>query len=199
MNALKTIFAAAVLTLVLAPSVYAQSTVDVISRGIFSEIEKRIIREHYGVDPNTVDTDDTAPDWAVKDEADEDAKPKSNGKNKNKGKGKSKGLPPGLAKRAELPPGLARQLKENGRLPAGLAKRDLPDDLMAKLAKRPPSQDVTIVDGDVVLADAATGIILDVIKDVVRGGTKAPPQQQIQETEENLMDAVLKSIFSSGK
>lgn len=200
MNALKTIFAAAVLTVVLAPSVHAQSTGDVIAGAIFSEIEKRIIREHYGVDPNTVDTDDTAPEWAVKNgDEDEDAGQKSNGKNKNKGKGKSKGLPPGLAKRAELPPGLARQLKEKGRLPAGLAKRDLPDDLMAKLAKRPPSQDVTIVDGDVVLADAATGIILDVIKDVVRGGTKAPPQQQIQETEENLMDAVLKSIFSSGK
>lgn len=199
MNTLKSIFVAAILTLLMVPSVQAQSTVDVIAGGIFSEIEKRIIREHYGVDPNVVNTDDTAPEWAVKNgDDDEDDGQKSKGKNKNKGKGKSKGLPPGLAKRAELPPGLARQLKEKGRLPAGLAKRDLPEDLMAKLGKRPTSQEVTIIDGDVVLADVATGIILDVIKDVVRGKTIAPPQQQDQEAEENLLDAVLKSIFSSG-
>lgn len=210
MNILKTILSAAVLILVLTPSVHAQSTTDVVAGAIFSEIEKRIIREHYGVDPNVVNTDETAPKWSVKDgddDEDEDRGEKKKGKNKkDKGKGKSKGLPPGLAKRAELPPGLARQLKEKGRLPAGLAKRDLPDDLMAKLAKRPPSQEVTVVDGDVVLADAATGIILDVIKDVVRGGTSGatggsmvPPQPQDQEAEENLLDAVLKSIFSSGK
>lgn len=206
MNALKTIFAAAVLSLLMVPAVHAQSTADVITDAVFSEIEKRIIREHYGVDPNVSSTDDTAPEWAVKDDEDEGRGEQKKGKNKkDKGKGKSKGLPPGLAKRGELPPGLARQLKEKGRLPAGLAKRDLPEDLMAKLDKRPPSQEVTVVGGDVVLADVATGVILDVIKDVVRGGTNgatdgtlAPPQAQDQAAEENLLDAVLKSIFSSG-
>lgn len=78
-------------------------------------------------------------------------------------------LPPGLAKRdGDLPPGLQKQLERTGRLPPGLEKRRLPDDLEAAL---PPLEDGTdrhVVGRDVVLIETATGVILDILRDVVR-------------------------------
>jgi hypothetical protein len=78
-------------------------------------------------------------------------------------------MPPGLAKKDKLPPGLQRQLENNGRLPPGLAKRDLPTELEAQ---PPPLQEGTerlIVDNDVVLIHQATGVVLDMLRDIVRG------------------------------
>lgn len=208
----------AVLWVFAASGAQAQAVQDM----VFSEVEKRIVRDYYGV-PATQQTreDDTPPEWAVRDgdaESDDDQgqrdKPqkdkgqKDKAKGNAKDKGKSKDLPPGLAKRDDLPPGLAKQLKDKGRLPPGLAKRDLPTDLAAQLPARPDSQEVTVVEGDVVLADKATGIILDVIKDVVANGggvnsdgARAAPSPQDQDApaaEENLLDAVLKSVFGGG-
>lgn len=237
MKSLKAIPAALVALMIALPAAQAQtqtqSAGQVIRDMVFSEVEKRLIRDHYGVDAAQQPSDDSAPEWAVKDggddaeadEADDDngptkdkAKDKTKGKGnkgkdkakdkaKGKGNGKSKQMPPGLAKRDELPPGLAKQLKEKGRLPPGIAKRDLPSDLASKLPARDPSQEVTVVDDDVVLVDKATGVILDVIKDVVTNGgaggatnpdgTLAAPGPQSQDggSEDNLLDTVLKSIF----
>ena len=131
-------------------------------------------------------------------------------KGKDGDKGQSKGLPPGLAKRDSLPPGLQKQLDKNGRLPPGLAKRDLPEDLASKLPRRDGSQDVTIVDNDVVLIDRATGVILDVLNDVIVGtggqttvpttnpdGTLRSPGPQTQDRGESdsAMGKFLKGIF----
>lgn len=196
----------AALMLLVSPMVQAQTT---LKDAVFSAIEKRIIREHFGVPAQAQTSEDqTAPEWAVKDGDDDeqrDDKAKKN-KGKDKGKGKSKGLPPGLAKRDALPPGLAKQLADKGRLPPGLAKRDLPADLASQLPKRPADQEVKVVEGDVVLLDTATGIILDVLKDVVRNGTPtansdgtlAPPSSQDQGVEDNFLDTLFKSIFNSG-
>lgn len=212
-----------------APAAHAQSGGQVVRDMIFSEVERRIIREHFGVGSAQQQPreDSGAPDWAVKtmddvDDArdddgdrggdDEDrAKPEKDkkGKGKGNGKDKSKQMPPGLAKRDQLPPGLAKQLAEKGRLPPGIAKRDLPADLAAKLPARPDDQEVTIVDGDVVLVDKATGIILDVIRDVVTNGAgggadattnpdgtlAAPGPNTPNGAEDTLLDTVLKSIF----
>ena len=83
-----------------------------------------------------------------------------------KDKGKRKGMPPGLAKRGgDLPPGLA---KRGGELPPGLAKR-LPRDLESDLPRRSPNFRRVIVDNDIVLIDAATNKVLDVLEDVIRG------------------------------
>jgi len=79
------------------------------------------------------------------------------------GGGKSKGLPPGLAKRDELPPGLAKR----DQLPPGLAKRDLPSDLEHKLGRTRHGTKRVIVGNDVLLIQAATGVVLDIIHDVV--------------------------------
>lgn len=77
--------------------------------------------------------------------------------------GKAKGLPPGLAKRDQLPPGLAKR----DRLPPGLAKRDLPSGLHSRLGPARHGTRRYIVGNDVLLIEAATGIVLDIIYDVV--------------------------------
>jgi hypothetical protein len=84
-----------------------------------------------------------------------------------KGK-KDKGLPPGLAKRDRLPPGLEMQLERRGRLPPGLEKRALPDDLARRLGPRRDGAVRHVVGRDVVLVDVATGVILDILRDIVR-------------------------------
>lgn len=213
--------------LLAAPEALAQSTGDTLKTMVFNEVEKRIVRDYFGVTANQQTQDPSAPEWAVKDQRnadnvennddneDEDGDKRGKkekgkkGKKDGKDKGKSKGLPPGLAKRDQLPPGLQRQLERNGRLPSGLAKRDLPADLMSRLPKRANNQDVTLVEGDVVLLDKATGIILDVIKDVVTNGagggaalpnpdgTLAAPSPQNQSNEPTVLDSILKSIFGN--
>lgn len=115
---------------------------------IFSEIEKRTIEEYYqGRFGKPV------------------AQQKKKGKHHNKGK-KQKGLPPGLAKRQSLPPGLAKQLERNGRLPPGLEKRNLPEGLAKLLPPPRHGQQRVVVDNDVLLIETATGLILDILKDV---------------------------------
>ena len=119
--------------------------------GVISEIERRTIGRYYQGD----DYDDSG---------------QGHGKKKSKkGKGKNKGLPPGLAKRDQLPPGLAKQLTERGALPPGLAKRDLPSDLESGLPRRIGEQ-FYIVDDNIVLVERATGVVLDIIDNVVRAG-----------------------------
>lgn len=222
MNALKLSFLAAVL--LLSPAVQAQ-TGDTLETLVFNEVEKRLVRDYFGVTANQQSSDTSAPEWAVHDERmtddndneDEDGdkrdkkdkKGKKDRKDKGKSKGKSKGLPPGLAKRDQLPPGLQRQLERNGRLPAGLAKRDLPADLMSRLPRRADNQEVTVVEGDVVLLDKATGVILDVIKDVVTNGAALPSpgeimaapspqtQQNQDQNQDTVLDSILKSIFGN--
>lgn len=120
-------------------------------QAVFDEIEKRIIREHFG----------------KKADAGEDEKKKKQGK--GHGKGKSGSMPPGLAKRGSLPPGLQRQLDKNGRLPPGLAKRELPADLHFKLKPAAPGTERAIIDDAVVLIERATGKVLDAIEGVVTG------------------------------
>lgn len=83
-------------------------------------------------------------------------------------KKKDKQLPPGLAKRKHLPPGLQKQLDKNGCLPSGLAKRDLPANLLKKLPKPPKGTKRVIVGSDVLLIDAATNYVLDVIENAIR-------------------------------
>ncbi len=117
-----------------------------IAETVFSEIEKRVIEEFFGKPKNT-----------------QTSKGKSAKKNKEK-----KGLPPGLAKKKELPPGLARQLERNGTLPPGLAKRDLPEDLHARLPSRSKTYERIIVGADVLLIRRGTNLILDILKDIVK-------------------------------
>ena len=110
---------------------------------IYSEIERKIIRDFFGVKPEGT--------YRSK---------------KAEKRGKKGGLPPGLAKRSSLPPGLQKQLERNGHLPPGLEKRNLPPELRWKL-KHHDGVDHLIVDNDVLLVRRATGLILDIVKDVI--------------------------------
>ena len=114
---------------------------------VFTNVERRILKRYFEARYGSRKDDD-------------------NGRSPGKGKNKGGGLPPGLAKRGgELPPGLA---KRGGDLPPGLAKR-LPRDLQAQLPPRGPRFRRVIVDNDIVLIDAATNKILDILEDVILG------------------------------
>lgn len=86
----------------------------------------------------------------------------------NKGKKGNKGMSGGLASGGSLPPGLQRQLDKNGALPPGLQKKALPSGLQSRLPPVPRGYERVIVDTDVLLVEAATGVVRDVISGVVR-------------------------------
>jgi len=79
------------------------------------------------------------------------------------GKATHGALPPGLAKKGTLAPGLAGQLERNGKLPPGVTKHELPDDLLAQLQPRPPGYEFIVVDDRVLLIQSATDLILDML------------------------------------
>ena len=110
---------------------------------VIGVIERRILGDYY---------QRQLEDWEHK-----------NGGKKHAKKDKGKDFPPGLAKKGELPPGLQKQLVRNGRLPPGLQQRDLPPDLLARLPRLNPAYRYTIVDNKVMLIQAATNIILDLL------------------------------------
>jgi len=68
-------------------------------------------------------------------------------------------MPPGLAKRSTLPPGLTKRSK----LPPGLVGERLPRDLETRLARLPEGYVRLRIGTDVVLMNARTRIVFDVI------------------------------------
>lgn len=68
--------------------------------------------------------------------------------------------------RKDLPPGIQRQLARGKPLPPGLATRALPHDLLANL-KPPRDHEVVLVDGRVMLVDARTRLVRDLIEGVI--------------------------------
>lgn len=121
------------------------TTADKTVEAIFTALEKRLIREYFGERYHGGD----------------DRKADRKGK-------KNKGMPPGLAKKKDLPSGLERQLQRNGRLPPGLEKRRLPDDLESRLPRRDRRYERVIIDNDVVLIETATNVVLDILFDVLK-------------------------------
>lgn len=78
-------------------------------------------------------------------------------------------LPPGLAKRETLPPGLQKQLVQKGTLPPGLQKKiqPLPVELERQLVLLPTGYRRVVVAGNVILMNPTTGLIYDIIRDVI--------------------------------
>lgn len=62
-----------------------------------------------------------------------------------------------------LPPGIARNLARGKPLPPGIAKRYLPSPLLAQLPRR-DGYEYLIVGGSIILAEAATGLIVDILE-----------------------------------
>ena len=132
-----------------AQSSSSNPTRDAVLDVIFTTVERRIIEDYFGVSRS---------DYGAR-----KGKHKQKHKAKGKGKGGKKGLPPGLAKRKSLPPGLAKRKT----LPPGLAKRDLPHDLDQYLGPPPHGTERSVVDGNILLVEIATGIVLDIVEDVI--------------------------------
>lgn len=112
---------------------------------IFSDLERRVIREVLTA-TRVTDVE------------------KGKGGKKTKG---SKEAPSGLAQRDRLPSGLERQLQRNGRLPPGLEKKSFPAHLTSRLPAPLRGTERLIIGTDAVLIDAATKVVLDIIRDVV--------------------------------
>jgi hypothetical protein len=66
-----------------------------------------------------------------------------------------------------LPPGIAKNLARGKPLPPGIAKKMLPGDLVAGLPRR-PGYDYVMAGSDVLLVEAATHVVADILRDVVR-------------------------------
>jgi hypothetical protein len=65
-----------------------------------------------------------------------------------------------------LPHGLQKQLKKNGELPPGLAKRNLPHELEDRLSPIPRGYVRLKIGMDIVLINEITEVIVDIIYDV---------------------------------
>lgn len=77
--------------------------------------------------------------------------------------------PKAAGKVKELPPGIRKKIARGGTMPPGIAKQVLPDGLHRQLPQR-DGYDYEIVGNDVVLVEDATRVIVDVLRDVLRGG-----------------------------
>ncbi len=79
------------------------------------------------------------------------------------------GLPPGLARRDRLPPGLEKQLRERGTLPPGLQKQvqPLPWELERRLRRLPTGYRRVIIGHNVILMNAKTALIYDIIRSAI--------------------------------
>ena len=137
----------------------SHSTETGIAEAIFTEMERRIICDHYKIPACGTQT--------VLGAFPKDHRGKVKGHVGSKDK--TAMLPPGLAQKGELPPGLERQYQRNGKLPPGLQKRQLPDDLARALPRRHGDYDRVIVGNDVLLIQIATGVILDIMEGVASG------------------------------
>ena len=73
----------------------------------------------------------------------------------------------GKGKRGGLPPGIAKNLARGKSLPPGIAAQHLPQELQRALPAAPAGYDRIIVDGKVLLVEATTRVIHDVLMDVV--------------------------------
>ncbi len=162
MTLLRTLLMASALALVAQPAAathegrvqIAKSQQGGVADIVFNKLERRIIEDYFSRE-------------VIEDDDDDYGKGKGKGKHKNH-KGKSKKMPPGLAKRNQLPPGLAKR----GSLPPGLAKRDIPPDLADRLGIPEQGTERVIVDNNVVLVETATGVVLDILQDVMTGSNK---------------------------
>jgi len=77
--------------------------------------------------------------------------------------------PDAVGKVKELPPGIRKKLARGGAMPPGIAMQALPDGLHRQLPPR-NGQHYEIIGTDIILIETATRVIVDVLKDVLRGG-----------------------------
>jgi hypothetical protein len=117
---------------------------------VIDTVARRILHDYYARNAGA---------WVV-------AHPDEGGGNgkKNKNKQKHKDIPPGIAKKGTLPPGIYKQLVRNGQIPPEAHYRPLPPDLIVQLPPIAPAYRFVIADDRVMLIQAATNVIMDVLQ-----------------------------------
>lgn len=73
----------------------------------------------------------------------------------------------GKKERQPLPPGIARNLARGKALPPGIAKQALPHELVNRLPPVRNGFERVVIDGKILLVDAATQVVHDVLVDVI--------------------------------
>jgi hypothetical protein len=123
---------------------------------VIDEAARHVLRNYY---------ERNADAWVIAhpDDEDEDGNGGNNKKNK-KNKNKHKDIPPGIAKKGSLPPGIYKQLVRNGQIPPDVRYHPLPPDLIVQLPPLAPAYQYVIVDDRVLLIQAATRAIMDVLQ-----------------------------------
>ena len=72
----------------------------------------------------------------------------------------------GRGRKGGLPPGIAKNLERGKPLPPGIAKSYLPSHVVAGLPRLPSGLDYVVVAGKLLLVEAATAAIHDVLLDI---------------------------------
>jgi hypothetical protein len=126
---------------------------------VIDEAARHILRNYYERNANA---------WVVAhpdyEHDDEDGGGNGNNKKNKKNKNKHKDIPPGIAKKGSLPPGIYKQLVRNGQIPPEVHYQPLPPDLIVQLPPLQPAYQYVIVDDRVLLIQAATRAIMDVLQ-----------------------------------
>ena len=125
---------------------------------VIDEAARHILRNYYERNANAWVV--AHPDYEDEDDQGGNGNNKKNKKNKNK----HKDIPPGIAKKGTLPPGIYKQLVRNGQIPPDVHYQPLPPDLIVQLPPLQPAYRYVIVDDRVLLIQAATRAIMDVLQ-----------------------------------
>jgi hypothetical protein len=83
----------------------------------------------------------------------------------NQGNGNGRGR----GRNGGLPPGIARNLERGKALPPGIAKQYLPAELQARLPRLDSGLEYIVAAGKLLLVEAATQVVRDVLIDVIYG------------------------------
>jgi len=137
----------------------------------FSEAERQAIEKYYKVTASL-----RGKEYETKHDDDDDINDKrsSGGKKKDKGKGKGK--------KSGLPRGIAKKLARGGTLPPGHAKRYLPSELKTQLPTVPKGYERIESDGQVLLANIATGVISDIINIATKPSTVMTKKHSVEKS-----------------
>jgi hypothetical protein len=152
-----------ILSSLIAPAAIG-GAVEEFGRAVFSEVERRLIRDYYNQKYGSIDGEQRDRNM------DRERPDRKRHKHKNKGKGKESS---GSGNPQGLPPGIAKKLARGGSLPPGIAKKNLPTDLEHRLPPVRDGYERREVDGTVVLVEAATDTIVDIIRRAERLDTDA--------------------------
>jgi hypothetical protein len=121
---------------------------------VIDTVARRILHDYYQRNANA---------WVVANPDEYGGNGNGNGNKKNK-KQKHKDIPPGIAKKGTLPPGIYKQLVRNGQIPPEVHYQPLPPDLIVQLPPLAPDYRYVIADDRVMLIQAATNVIMDVLQ-----------------------------------